>query len=56
MIEKIQAFFNKNRKQIDWSDNVFIPIVKTIDVHKGNRTGQNDVFYDNLKDRHDKRR
>ena len=51
MIEKIHAFFNKGKKQVDWNENKFIRISHTVDVHKGNRTGQNDVFYNNLKDR-----
>jgi hypothetical protein len=51
MIEKIHAFFNRGKKQTDWKDNVFVPIVRTVDVYKGKRTGQNDVFYNNLKDR-----
>jgi hypothetical protein len=49
MIDKIHAFFNRGKKQVKWEENIFVPIVKTVDVHKGNRPTFNQTFENTLK-------
>ena len=49
MIEKIHAFFNRGKKQVDWNENKFIRISHTVDVHKGNRPTFNSVFENTIK-------
>ena len=46
MIDKIHAFFNRGKKQVKWEENIFIPIVKTIEPPKATF---NEVFENTLK-------
>jgi len=46
MIEKIHAFLNRGKKQVDWNENKFIPIVKTIHPPKATF---NEVYQNTIK-------